>query len=339
MNKSDFSYQLPENLIAQKPAEPRDSSRLLIYDRKTFKTEHVVFSDIKNYLRAGDVLVLNNTRVTPARLYAYDDKGRKSEILLLKRISYYVWEVIMRPTRKVKFDVFYTITEGFKFKLIEVLADGVRHIQFYFEGVFEDLLSKCGTMPLPPYIKENLEDPERYQTVYSKVEGSAAAPTAGLHFTSELLDQIRKMGVIVVEILLHVGLGTFRPVKEKDIEKHRMHSEYFEISKEVADTINLAKSGKRRVIAVGTTTTRTLESASDENGFVEAKEDSTEIFIYPPYKFKVVDALITNFHLPESSLLMLMSAFAGHNEIMEIYKQAVEMRYRFFSFGDAMFVI
>ncbi|MDR0696980.1 MAG: tRNA preQ1(34) S-adenosylmethionine ribosyltransferase-isomerase QueA [Christensenellaceae bacterium] len=338
MDKSAFFYELPVELVAQSPADPRDSSRLLIYNRETTAIKHTFFNDIINYLNPGDVLVLNNTRVTPARLFAKDDAGRNVEILLLKREAYDVWEAIMRPTKAVKPDLYYTIAEGFSFKLIEVLPDGVRRIQFYFDGVFEDLLLKNGVMPLPPYIKKKLKDPERYQTVYSKIEGSAAAPTAGLHFTPRLLDRIREKGVIIVEILLHVGLGTFRPVKTKNINDHKMHSEYYEISEEVADIINLAKIQNRRVIAVGTTTTRTLESASDENGFITAQKNDTDIFIHPPYKFKVIDGLITNFHVPESSLLMLMAALVGHKEILDIYRIAIKKEYRFFSFGDAMFV-
>ncbi len=336
MKTSDFDYNLPEELIAQTPVYPRDSSRLLVYDRKNKSIEHKHFFDIKNYLKKGDVLVRNNTKVLPARIFAYTKNGGKVEILLLKRFNLNEWEVLVKPGKKAKPNTELIINEELSLKVLSTIEEsGSRRVEFFYNGVFEDIISRVGEMPLPPYIKEKLKDQSRYQTVYAKVDGSAAAPTAGLHFTEELIKELTDMGVIIVDVLLHVGLGTFRPVKAENILDHHMHSEYYEISKESADIINKAKKEGRRVIAVGTTSVRTLESASDEKGYVKPVKDNTEIFIYPPYKFKCVDALITNFHLPKSTLLMLVSAFSSKEEILEVYKTAVQEKYRFFSFGDA----
>ncbi len=339
LKKSQFYYDLPEELIAQTPVEPRDSSRLLCYDRAQDSVEHNVFRDIENKLNAGDVLVINNTRVIPARLFGYDEKGRKYEILLLKRINYTDWEAILKPARKAKIGSTIVINEELSLKILGINADnGVRSIGFSFEGVFEDILSRVGSMPLPPYITEKLQDKARYNTVYAKVDGSSAAPTAGLHFTPELMERLKAKGVIIAEVLLHVGLGTFRPVKTDNILDHVMHSEHYVVSEETAEIINKAVDEGRRVIAVGTTSVRTLESASDETGHIKAGSADTSIFIYPSYKFKVVKALITNFHLPESTLIMLVSALIGREKTLELYNIAVNMRYRFFSFGDAMFI-
>ncbi|MBR6751614.1 MAG: tRNA preQ1(34) S-adenosylmethionine ribosyltransferase-isomerase QueA [Clostridia bacterium] len=339
LKKSQFYYDLPEELIAQTPVEPRDSSRLLCYDRAQDSVEHNVFRDIENKLNAGDVLVINNTRVIPARLFGYDEKGRKYEILLLKRINYTDWEAILKPARKAKIGSTIVINEELSLKILGINADnGVRSIGFSFEGVFEDILSRVGSMPLPPYITEKLQDKARYNTVYAKVDGSSAAPTAGLHFTPELMERLKAKGVIIAEVLLHVGLGTFRPVKTDNILDHVMHSEHYVVSEETAEIINKAVDEGRRVIAVGTTSVRTLESASDETGHIKAGSADTSIFIYPSYKFKVVKALITNFHLPESTLIMLVSALIGREKTLELYNTAVNMRYRFFSFGDAMFI-
>lgn len=339
LKKSQFYYDLPEELIAQTPVEPRDSSRLLCYNRAQDSVEHNVFRDIENKLNAGDVLVINNTRVIPARLFGYDEKGRKYEILLLKRINYTDWEAILKPARKAKIGSTIVINEELSLKILGINADnGVRSIGFSFEGVFEDILSRVGSMPLPPYITEKLQDKARYNTVYAKVDGSSAAPTAGLHFTPELMERLKAKGVIIAEVLLHVGLGTFRPVKTDNILDHVMHSEHYVVSEETAEIINKAVDEGRRVIAVGTTSVRTLESASDETGHIKAGSADTSIFIYPSYKFKVVNALITNFHLPESTLIMLVSALIGREKTLELYNTAVNMRYRFFSFGDAMFI-
>lgn len=340
MLKSDFYYELPEELIAQTPITPRDSSRLLYYNRAEDKTEHKVFRDIEDILVEGDVLVVNNTRVIPARLFAKDDKGRDFEVLLLKRLDYTNWEALLRPARKARVGTTLTISDELSLEVKGIANDnGVRIIEFRFEGIFEDILDRVGNMPLPPYIKEKLKDKERYQTVYSKIEGSAAAPTAGLHFTNDLLERLKQKGVIVTEILLHVGLGTFRPVKETEVEKHEMHCEYYEIPEKSAEIINKAVGEGRRVIAVGTTSVRTLESAANEDGSVRAESGNTDIYIYPPYRFKVVKGLITNFHLPESTLIMLVSAFIGREKTLELYKLAVEEQYRFFSFGDAMLLL
>lgn len=336
LSKKSYYYDLPEELIAQTPLEPRDSSRLLVYDRKTGQIEHKIFHDIIDYLNAGDVLVVNNTRVLPARIYGYKDTGAKIEILLQKRHDLTNWEAIARPTKRLKVGTVLTFSEHLKCTVKEIGDYGCVKIEFAFDGVFEHRLSEVGSMPLPPYIKEKLKDKERYQTVYSKIEGSSAAPTAGLHFTPQLLQKIRDKGVEIVEVLLHVGLGTFRPVKEDNILKHEMHSEFFVMSEENAERLNKAKSEGRRIIAVGTTSVRVLESACENCKFLPMKKE-TQIFIYPSYKFKAVDALITNFHLPESTLIMLVSAFIGRDETMRVYETAVKERYRFFSFGDACF--
>lgn len=336
--KSDFDYELPEELIAQTPAEPRDSSRLLVYDKENKTTEDKIFRDIADYLKAGDVLVVNNTKVIPARLYALTERGAVVEVLLLKRYDMTSWEVLMRPGKKGRIGTKMKINDRLSLTVRDVTETGERIVEFSFEGVFEDILSEAGTMPLPPYIKEKLADQTRYNTVYSKVDGSAAAPTAGLHFTKELLEKLRGKGVEVAEVLLHVGLGTFRPVSEEIITEHKMHSEYYLVEERAAEIINRAKAEGRRVIAVGTTSVRTLESVADERGFVRPCSGDTEIFLYPPYKMKCVDALITNFHLPESTLIMLVACMTGREEILNVYKYAVEKRYRFFSFGDAMFI-
>ncbi len=337
--KSDFYYELPPELIAQTPVTPRDSSRLLVYDRATDKTEHRIFRDITDYLRAGDVLVINNTKVLPARIYAHTEHGGAIEILLLKRLDKDVWEVLAKPGKKCAVGKTFKVCDKLSFTVEGVTDSGERVVRFIYDGVFENILEEVGTMPLPPYIKEKLKDQNRYQTVYAKTDGSAAAPTAGLHFTPELLAKICSMGVEIVEVLLHVGLGTFRPVKEEIITDHKMHGEYFEVTEEAAEKINKAKAEGRRVIAVGTTSVRTLESASPEKGRICACRGETHIFIYPPYEFKIVDALVTNFHLPESTLIMLVAAFVGREKILEIYGEAVEEKYRFFSFGDAMFIV
>ena len=337
--KSDFYYDLPEERIAQTPAEPRDSSRLLVYDRHTKKIEDKIFRDVIDYLQEGDVLVVNNTKVIPARMYALTPHGGVVEVLLLKRYDLNTWEVLMRPGKKGKIGVQMTIGEELSFEVKDITETGERIVEFSYEGAFEDVLSRVGTMPLPPYIKEKLENQARYNTVYSKVDGSAAAPTAGLHFTDELLARIKAKGVQMAEVLLHVGLGTFRPVSEDIITDHKMHSEYYQIGEEAAQIINAAKAEGRRVIAVGTTSVRTLESVADEKGMVRACKGNTEIFLYPPYKMKCVDGLITNFHLPESTLIMLVACLTGREEILDVYKYAVEKQYRFFSFGDATFIV
>ena len=339
MKTSDFDYYLPERLIAQTPVEPRDSSRLLVYDRENDKVYHKHFFDIKSFLKKGDVLVRNNTKVLPARMFAYTQNGGKVEVLLLKRFNLNEWEVLVKPGKKAKPGVKLTLSNELSLEVLSIIEEsGSRRVKFIYDGVFEDIIARIGEMPLPPYITEKLKDKERYQTVYAKVDGSAAAPTAGLHFTDKLLKEIVDMGVEVVDVLLHVGLGTFRPVKTDDILSHHMHSEYYEISEESAEKINRAKREGRRVIAVGTTSVRTLESAADENGFVKAVKDNTEIFIYPPYKFKCVDSLITNFHLPKSTLIMLVSALSSREKTLELYNLAVAEEYRFFSFGDSMFI-
>ncbi len=339
MKTSDFFYDLPEELIAQTPAEPRDSSRLLVYHRETKTIEHRTFRDITDYLKAGDVLVVNRTRVLPARLYAHTMSGGQVEVLLLKRLSLDEWEVLVKPGKKCRIGTRLIVNEELSLEIAGITETGERHVKFFYEGTFEDVLARAGSMPLPPYIHEKLADPERYQTVYSRESGSAAAPTAGLHFTEALLDEIRGMGVEIAEVLLHVGLGTFRPVKVEDVEKHVMHEEYYEISEEAADTINRAKREGRRVICVGTTSVRTLETVADMGGLVHAGRGETRIFLYPPYRMKCVDALITNFHLPESTLLMLVSCLCSREEILSVYREAVEKRYRFFSFGDAMLIV
>ena len=336
---SDFYYDLPEELIAQTPAEPRDSSRLLVYHRETKEIDHRIFHDLCDYLRAGDVLVVNRTKVLPARLYAHTQNGGNVEVLLLKRLNLDEWEVLVRPGKKCRIGTKLTVNGELSLEVTGITETGERHVRFFYEGAFEDVLSRAGSMPLPPYIHEKLDNPDRYQTVYCKENGSAAAPTAGLHFTPALLNKIRAMGVEIVEVLLHVGLGTFRPVKEENIADHKMHSEYYEVSEEAAERINLAKREGRRVIAVGTTSVRTLETVADERGYVRAGKGETQIFLYPPYRLKSVDALITNFHLPESTLLMLVSCLCSREEILHVYEIAVKERYRFFSFGDAMFIV
>lgn len=335
MKTSDFYYDLPEELIAQTPAEPRDSSRLLVYDRATDKVEHKVFRDLGDYLKKGDLLVVNTTKVYPARLFAYTAHGGKVEILLLKRINLTDWECLVKPGKKCREGTILVINEELSVEIVSKTEDGGRIISFRFDGVFEDILSRVGEMPLPPYIHEKLKDKDRYQTVYCKQEGSAATPTAGLHFTLRLIDELKRKGVEFAEVNLHVGLGTFRPVKVENAEEHKMHVEYCEISEENAKKINEAKAEGRRVIAVGTTSVRTLESFASADGKVKAGSMDTDIFIYPPYTFKCVDAMITNFHLPESTLVMLVGAFVGKDKILELYNLAVKEKYRFFSFGDA----
>lgn len=337
---SDFDYFLPENLIAQSPVYPRDSSRLLVYDRESDNILHKHFYDICDFLKEGDVLVRNNTKVLPARMFAYTKNNAKVEVLLLKRFNLTEWDVLVKPGKKAKPGAVLTLSDELSLEVLSTIEEsGSRRVRFDYKGVFEDIISRIGEMPLPPYIKEKLEDKERYQTVYAKTEGSAAAPTAGLHFTPELLDKIKAKGVQIVDVLLHVGLGTFRPVKEEDLTNHHMHSEYYQIDESSARIINQAKKEGRRVIAVGTTSVRTLESVADDKGFVSAGSGDTEIFIYPPYKFKCVDALITNFHLPKSTLLMLVSSLATKEKMLKVYQTAVEENYRFFSFGDAMLVL
>ena len=337
--KSDFYYDLPEDRIAQTPAEPRDSSKLLVYHRSEKRIEDRIFRDITDYLQSGDVLVINNTKVLPARMYAKTEHGGVVEVLLLKRYDLRTWEVLMRPGKKGKIGVKMTISDELSLTVKDITDSGERIVEFAYEGAFEDVLSRVGTMPLPPYIKTKLENQARYNTVYSQVDGSAAAPTAGLHFTEELLEKLRKKGVEIAEVLLHVGLGTFRPVSEEIITDHKMHSEFYEIGEKSAEIINAAKREGRRVIAVGTTSVRTLESVADENGYVRACNGNTEIFLYPPYKMKCVDALITNFHLPESTLIMLVACLTGRQEILDVYEYAVKSEYRFFSFGDACLIV
>lgn len=340
MDVKDFYYDLPEELIAQDPLEKRSNSRLMVLDKKSGDVTHRHFYDIKDYLRPGDCLVINNTRVIPARLIGErEETGGKVELLLLKRKSDDVWETLVKPGKKARIGSRLTFGNGLlKAEVIDIVEEGNRLVRFEYQGIFEEILDQLGQMPLPPYITHQLQDKNRYQTVYAKYDGSAAAPTAGLHFTKELLQEIKDMGVSIAEVTLHVGLGTFRPVKVENVLDHHMHSEFFQISQEAADMINETKRQGHRVIAVGTTSTRTLESAADENGFLLEKSGWTEIFIYPGYQFKVIDGLITNFHLPESTLVMLVSALAGRDHIMEAYRQAVEQKYRFFSFGDAMLI-
>ncbi len=340
MDVKDFYYDLPQELIAQDPLSDRSGSRLMVLDKNTGEIEHRIFRDITEYLRPGDCLVINNTKVIPARLYGVkEDTGAKIEVLLLKRKENDVWETLVKPGRKCKPGTKLSFGKGLLTgEVTEIVEEGNRLIRFHYEGIFEEILDRLGQMPLPPYITHQLEDKNRYQTVYAKYDGSAAAPTAGLHFTPELLEQVRQMGVEIAEVTLHVGLGTFRPVKETDVLKHHMHSEFYRIDQSEADKINRAKKEGHRVIAVGTTSTRTLESAADENGYLRETSGWTEIFIYPGYQFKVIDGLITNFHLPESTLVMLVSALAGREHVLNAYAEAVAQRYRFFSFGDAMFL-
>lgn len=340
MDVKDFYYELPEELIAQDPLEDRSSSRLMLLDKKTGEIEHKVFRDIVDYLNPGDCLVINNTKVIPARLYGVKEGTEaKIEILLLKRKENDVWETLVKPGKKCKVGTWISFGDGIlRGEVIDIVEEGNRLIQFHYEGIFEEILDRLGQMPLPPYITHQLQDKNRYQTVYAKYDGSAAAPTAGLHFTPELLQQVHDKGVQIAEVTLHVGLGTFRPVKETDVLKHHMHSEFYRIEQEEADKINAAKESGHRVIAVGTTSTRTMEAAADESGRLSACSGWTEIFIYPGYRFKVIDALITNFHLPESTLVMLVSALAGREHVLSAYETAVQEKYRFFSFGDAMFI-
>ncbi len=341
LKKSDFYFDLPQELIAQDPLEDRSSSRLLVLDRKTGAVEHHTFKEIMNYVRSGDCLVLNNTKVIPARLMGVkEDTGAAIEVLLLKRRDNDVWETLVKPGKKARPGAKIVFGDGcLRAEVLDVEEEGNRLIRFDYEGIFEEVLDRLGEMPLPPYITHKLQDKNRYQTVYAKYEGSAAAPTAGLHFTEELLAQIEEMGVNIAYVTLHVGLGTFRPVKADNLSEHHMHSEHYEVTPETAELINRTKESGGRVICVGTTSCRTVESAADESGRVQPGCGDTEIFIYPGYRFKVLDCLITNFHLPESTLVMLVSALAGRENVLAAYREAVEERYRFFSFGDAMLVI
>lgn len=342
MKTSDFYYDLPEGLIAQTPVEPRDSARLLVMNKETGELTHTIFNKIGDFLKEGDLLVVNNTKVIPARLYGYradKESVTKYEALLLRRVNFTDWECIMRPARKAMVGARLKFSDELFAEVVGIGESGIRTLRFEFDGVFEDILSRVGNVPLPPYIHEKLKDPSRYNTVYSKIDGSAAAPTAGLHFTPELIESLKNKGVEFAEVLLHVGLGTFRPVKAEEITDHKMHSEYYELSEENEKIINKAVKEGRRVIAVGTTSGRVLETVSDENGFVHAGHGETQIFIYPGYKFKILKGMITNFHLPESTLIMYVCAFAGYENVMNMYKTAVDMKYRFFSFGDATLLI
>lgn len=341
MKTSDFYYDLPKELIAQDPLENRSSSRLLVVDKNKGNYEHKIFSDVINYLEEGDCLVLNDTKVIPARLLGNKiGTDAACEVFLLKRQSDSIWECLVRPGKKLRVGATVTFGDGsLTCEVIDVLEDGNRLVKFNYSGIFEEILDKLGQMPLPPYITHELKDKDRYQTVYAKNKGSAAAPTAGLHFTKELLSQIEDKGIKIVYVTLHVGLGTFRPVKVLDVAEHHMHSEWYSVSKEAADTINSCKAAGKKVICVGTTSCRTIESAANDDGTIKACSGDTEIFIYPGYKFKVLDGLITNFHLPESTLLMLVSALAGKELIFKSYEEAISQKYRFFSFGDAMFIL
>ena len=340
LKKKDFYFDLPQELIAQDPLEDRSSSRLLVLDKETGAVSHHVFREIVNYLNPGDCLVLNNTKVIPARLLGErEGTGAHVEVLLLKRREKDVWETLVKPGKKCKPGTRLSFGEGLlKAEVLETVEEGNRLIHFEYEGIWEEVLDRLGEMPLPPYITHKLQDKNRYQTVYAKYEGSAAAPTAGLHFTEKLLNQIEEMGVNIAYVTLHVGLGTFRPVKEENVLEHHMHSEFYQITEEAAKKINDTKKAGGRIICVGTTSCRTVESAADENGVVHPGSDNTEIFIYPGYHFKALDALITNFHLPESTLVMLVSALAGRENVLNAYEEAIKERYRFFSFGDAMFI-
>ena len=340
MNVKDYDYDLPEELIAQDPLEDRSSSRLMVLDRQTGDVEHRHFTDILEYLHPGDCLVINNTKVIPARLFGVkEDTQAKIEVLLLKRKENDIWETLVKPGKKAKPGTKLVFGDGLlTAEVVDVVEEGNRLIQFHYDGIFEEILDQLGQMPLPPYITHQQKDKNRYQTVYAKYDGSAAAPTAGLHFTKELLQKVKDMGVDIAEVTLHVGLGTFRPVKVENVLDHHMHSEFYMVSQEAADKINRAKESGHRVIAVGTTSTRTLEAAADENGRLHETSGWTEIFIYPGYQFKVIDALITNFHLPQSTLVMLVSALAGREHVLHAYETAVKEKYRFFSFGDAMLI-
>jgi len=341
MNVKDFDFELPQELIAQDPLEDRSSSRLLVLDKKTGEIEHRTFRDILSYLRKGDCLVINDTKVIPARLFGVKEGTEaKIEILLLKRRENDIWETLVKPGKKAKIGTVITVGDGLLTgTVVDIVEEGNRLIQFSYEGIFEEILDRLGQMPLPPYITHQLEDKNRYQTVYATHTGSAAAPTAGLHFTPELLDEIEQKGIEIARVTLHVGLGTFRPVKVEEITEHHMHSEFFQIDEEAARKINHAKDSGKRVICVGTTSCRTIESAADETGHLKACSGWTEIFIYPGYQFKILDCLITNFHLPESTLIMLVSALAGREHVLAAYEEAVKERYRFFSFGDAMLIV
>ena len=341
MLKSDYFFELPGELIAQDPLEERTSSRLLVLDKRTGAVSHHVFRDIGDFLRPGDCLVLNDTRVIPARLLGErEGTGAHVELLLLKRKSGDVWETLVRPGKKCRPGTRLTFGDGMlKAEILDTVEEGNRLVRFDYEGIFEEVLDRLGEMPLPPYITHKLQDRNRYQTVYARHEGSAAAPTAGLHFTKELLDRLEGKGIGIAYVTLHVGLGTFRPVKEENVLEHHMHTEHYEVSREAADTINRTKAQGGRIVCVGTTSCRTLESAADESGLVQPGSGDTDIFIYPGYRFRVLDALITNFHLPESTLIMLVSALAGREHVLAAYEEAVRERYRFFSFGDAMLIV
>lgn len=341
MKVSDFNYNLPQELIAQVPIKNRDESRLMVLDKKNKTIEHKIFKDIINYLKPGDCLVRNNTKVIPARLYGIkEETGINVEFLLLNRIEGDYWEVMVRPGRRLKEGTKVIFGNGIlQAEILEIMNGGNRKVKFAYEGIFNEILDKIGLMPLPPYIHEKLKEKDRYQTVYAKYEGSAAAPTAGLHFTNELLEEIKQKGIDIANVTLHVGIGTFRPVKEENVEEHAMHTEHFYIKQEDVEKINKAKKEGHRIIAVGTTSCRVLESIADENGYVKPIEADTGIFIYPGYRFKCIDGLITNFHLPESTLIMLVSALAGKDYIMHAYEEAVKEKYRFFSFGDAMAIL
>ena len=339
MKVSDFNYNLPEELIAQVPIQKRDESRLMVLNRENQTIEHKTFKDIIDYLQPGDCLVRNNTKVIPARIYGKKETGANVEFLLLNNIEGDIWECIVRPGNKLHIGTKVIFGEGLlKADILDTMEGGTRKVKFSYNGIFNEILDQIGLMPLPPYIHEELKDKDRYQTVYAKYRGSAAAPTAGLHFTEELLSKIEQKGTQIANVTLHVGIGTFRPVKEETVEKHHMHSEHYYIKKEDVDKINTAKENKKRVIAVGTTSCRVLETIADENGHVKEAEGDTQIFIYPGYKFKILDGLITNFHLPQSTLLMLVSALAGKDYVLKAYNEAVKEKYRFFSFGDAMFI-
>ena len=340
MKVSDFNYDLPQELIAQVPIKNRDESRLMVVNRKSKTIEHKIFKDILDYLKPGDCLVRNNTKVIPARLYGIkEETGINVEFLLLNRIEGDYWEVMVKPGRRLKKGTNVIFGNGLlKAEILDIMEGGNRKVKFIYEGIFNEILDQIGLMPLPPYIHQKLQDKDRYQTVYAKYEGSAAAPTAGLHFTDELLEKIKQKGVEIANVTLHVGIGTFRPVKEENVEEHKMHTEHFYIKDEDVEKINKAKRTGHRIIAVGTTSCRVLESIADENGYVKQIETDTGIFIYPGYKFKCIDGLITNFHLPESTLIMLVSALAGKEFVMNAYEEAVREKYRFFSFGDAMFI-
>ena len=340
MKTSDFYYDLPHELIAQTPLKNRQKSRMMVLDRSKDFVEHKVFEDIVDYINPGDTLVLNDTKVIPARLFGHRvGKEEKIEILLLKQLEDDKWQTLVKPGKKCKVNDIIEFDETLKLKIVDILEDGQRVVKFIYDGIFNEILDRLGTMPLPPYITEKLDDPDRYQTVYSKHEGSAAAPTAGLHFTKEVLKKLEEKGVNLVYVTLHVGLGTFRPVKVDDVTKHQMHSEYYIITKEACDIINNTKKQGKRVIAVGTTSCRVLESATNDDGVIHPHAEETSIFIYPGYKFKMIDGLLTNFHLPESTLIMLVSALATKDKIMKAYKIAVEEKYRFFSFGDCMLIL